>query len=108
MDTLDFASLTLGKFTLNKQMVKLDALVGSVKQIMNVSMMYKKDVALNFVIEEGVKNEILIDGQRLQQILINLLKNSEKFTLQGEIRLTLRNEVICCEENLRSSILKLD
>lgn len=43
--------------------------------------------------------EIKCDGQRLKQILINLLKNASKFTFEGFLRLTVRKTMLVYSKN---------
>jgi signal transduction histidine kinase len=43
--------------------------------------------------------EIKCDGQRLKQILINLLKNASKFTFEGFLKLTVRKTMLVNSKN---------
>jgi CheY-like chemotaxis protein len=50
----------------------------------------QKGVALNVDLQPEVPSTIYTDGQRLQQVLKNLLSNAFKFTDQGGVTLTIR------------------
>jgi signal transduction histidine kinase len=89
-DTLDYGMLAAGKFTLNFEQVKISELVNDVLKMILVQLMQKKDVQLNYWIEPGVPETFLTDYMRLKQVLINLLRNSVKFTFQGSINLLIR------------------
>lgn len=57
--------------------------------IIRVQNEHKHRVKLEQHVPDGIL-EIKCDGQRLKQILINLVKNASKFTFEGFIRLTVR------------------
>ena len=53
-------------------------------------MRLKRSVELNFMICADVPINFLTDHQRLRQILLNLMRNSIKFTYAGTISLKVR------------------
>ena len=59
--------------------------------IISVQMSLKKNVILRHSIAQGVPAMIESDGQRIKQILINLLRNAIKFTLKGYIEAVLKS-----------------
>lgn len=52
----------------------------------------EKKIALNFLCEDSVPLELIIDEQRIKQVLINLVQNSLKFTYEGSIAVIIKYE----------------
>ena len=86
-DILDISRLETGrlKFTYEKH-----DLIHLCRGILSTTACSRKGGVV-YVFNPAVETfEIETDGQRLQQILINLLSNANKFTENGEIRLDLK------------------
>ncbi|MBS1664448.1 MAG: response regulator [Bacteroidetes bacterium] len=83
---LDFSTLEAGKITLKEKDTDLRTCVEEVVEIF-IGRTLKAGILLHCHIEEDVPRRILIDTDRLRQILINLVGNAVKFTGQGEIRI---------------------
>jgi PAS domain S-box-containing protein len=49
-----------------------------------------ESVGLRFVVDAQLDEPVFVDGSMWERILLNLLSNALKFTLEGEIRVTLR------------------
>ena len=62
-------------------------LVSQVYNMLNVQLALKPNVTLSYEVNEDVPEIIQSDFQRLKQILINILRNSTKFTNQGRIEI---------------------
>ena len=87
-DMLDLARVEAGKLELNASTVNLPGLIDEVVGIIGVKADQK---GLRFEIENsGVPPLVRVDGQRLRQVLLNLLGNAVKFTDQGHVRLGVR------------------
>ncbi|MFD1630675.1 response regulator [Pseudopedobacter beijingensis] len=93
-DILDLSKIASGKFSLMKKEINLHHLLRSAIQLMQVKA-DEKLLDLNLEIDENVPRYVETDPLRLNQILMNLLSNSIKFTQKGHV--TLRAKVI--EEN---------
>ena len=46
---------------------------------------------MNFDIDKAVPNNLIVDGTRLKQIILNLVSNSIKFTDKGSVSLMIKN-----------------
>lgn len=100
-DLLDFAAIEKGNINLNIFEFSLNNLVQEVYELMKIQAEVKK---INIkVYNEFSKSDIQMrsDLRRIKQILINLLNNSIKFTLNGVVTLfigkTKRNNLIKIE-----------
>ena len=95
-DMLDMSMLRKGKVTLEKKPVDLDLLVSTAASIVERRM---EEHRLAFSIQGSFSYPVVVgDGFRIQQILLNLLDNAEKFTPEGgKVTLSLRQELT--EEN---------
>jgi len=83
-DILDFSKIESGKLELNIEKHNTIELSKQVLELVKYESNTKKiDLILN--IEENVPKYIWIDSIRLKQVLINLLTNALKFTLNGKI-----------------------
>lgn len=90
-EILDFSKIESGKFELIETEYMLPALVETVVHIIGVRFS-KKPVCLLIDIEPDTPIGLFGDNQRVQQILLNLLSNAEKFTQSGYVRLYWRWE----------------
>lgn len=83
-DVLDLASLESGKYTMHLSLCRCN----DVCRAAMASVQHRKapDVEMSFTSEVNDDFELMTDGKRLQQVLINFLTNAEKFTSHGEIR----------------------
>ncbi len=88
-DILDLAKIEAGHVDLRPEPV---ALADTVERLRATFEPLAKQKALAFHIETlpGIPLHIVTDGQRLLQVLKNLLGNAIKFTERGEVRLVLR------------------
>ena len=87
-DILDMSKIEAGKFSIDNAPFSLDALVEEIRYIFTSR---AQDADLEFTIEQQdhPQYQMMGDGRRIGQILINLLGNALKFTREGGIALTI-------------------
>ena len=88
-DLLDMASIEAGKVRLMPTVVDLRALL---EVACDSVRMRADEKQLNFVVvlDPALPTRVQIDGQRLRQVVLNLLANGVKFTDEGEVLLEAR------------------
>ena len=81
-DILDMSQIEQSKLHLNVQTMQVQELVDHISSIMTAQ---AEHAGLKFCIETGELKQVRFSGDelRLKQILINLLSNSFKFTMEG-------------------------
>ncbi len=85
-DILDISKIESGKFSIVRKEINLKELLKSVTDILR----FKADeklIQLDLDVDKNVPIYIEADGLRLNQILMNLLSNSIKFTEKGSVTL---------------------
>ncbi|MES2590562.1 MAG: ATP-binding protein [Bacteroidota bacterium] len=85
-DILDFSKIQSGKFVFEEIEFKLSKVIGSLTELM-LPKANEKNIRLVSVINSDVPEYLIGDPTRLNQIFLNLLGNSIKFTTQGEIKI---------------------
>ncbi|HET9003863.1 MAG TPA: response regulator, partial [Gemmatimonadaceae bacterium] len=88
-DILDLSKVEAGKMEVNPADVTMNDIRDFVERTFKPVAEQK---GLNFRVEitNGTPNSLYTDGQRLQQVIKNLLSNAMKFTERGEVALTVR------------------
>ncbi|NUO40147.1 MAG: HAMP domain-containing protein [Gemmatimonadaceae bacterium] len=88
-DILDLSKVEAGKMELDPAEVPIQEVAGFTRRTFEPVAQQK---GLNFAVEvqAGAPTSIYTDGQRLQQVLKNLLSNALKFTEKGSVTLTIR------------------
>ena len=85
-DILDLSKVEAGMLDLRVEPVRLDDVARSIRQQFE-PLAGQKGVSLKVALAEGIPARIITDGQRLEQILRNLLANALKFTDEGAVGL---------------------
>jgi CheY-like chemotaxis protein len=88
-DVLDHSKIEAGKLTLQLSPTSLHSLAASVAALFR-SNAEAKGLLLSLDIEPETADWVLADGQRLKQVLLNLVGNAVKFTERGSVTLSLR------------------
>jgi signal transduction histidine kinase len=91
-DLLDEAQIKAGKLSLTKQIFKTSSLLEAVHTTMD-KITTDKGLYLTEEIDPNMPESITGDARRLQQILINLVNNSAKFTEKGGIHIRILRNV---------------
>jgi signal transduction histidine kinase/ActR/RegA family two-component response regulator len=91
-DILDFSRIETGKLKLEKIEFNIKELIHKTTQILDFDAKRKK-LSLNIGIDEKINYNVIGDPLRVNQILINLLKNSLNSTEKGHIELELKELV---------------
>lgn len=84
-DVLDFSKMEAKKFTLDSYNFNIYSVFQNITDIMSIKA-NQKGLTLKYNIPPNIPN-LYGDGDRLYQILLNLLTNAVKFTEKGEITL---------------------
>jgi signal transduction histidine kinase len=87
-DTLELSRANAGKIKLNLQRTNVQSVIKTVVEMMQ-PIADAKELKL-FVTSDCAPTQVIADGQRLQQILINLLSNAIRYTESGSIELSCR------------------
>jgi signal transduction histidine kinase/ActR/RegA family two-component response regulator len=87
-DILDFSKLEAGRMELEKVPFDLHECVEGALALMRVESA-DKGLELSSEIRPGTPQTIVGDGERLRQILLNLLNNAVKFTDSGSVAVTV-------------------
>ena len=87
-DILDLSKVEAGQITIDSVTVPVDSMLQSLREMFEPMATAKH---LQFSVERvpGVPETFVTDGQRVTQILRNLLSNALKFTEHGEVALTV-------------------
>lgn len=85
---LDFSRLQANRLELVPQPMNLLSWVGSVVSVWR-ERAQKKGLYFRLYLAENLPDAVELDGERLHQIVHNLISNSLKFTTQGSIELAL-------------------
>ena len=88
-DILDFSKIEAGKLELDPAPVDVCDLA---RQALNIVRFpaERKELALRLDLPEDLPRVGVFDPVRLNQVLVNLLGNAVKFTLKGEVQLSVR------------------
>jgi len=90
-DILDLSSMEVGKMSIEKSVINLQEIVENVHDLI-LPRLSQKNVELIIDIDDSVPKYAIGDSLRLTQILINLLGNASKFTLQGTVTLRIKGQ----------------
>lgn len=90
-DILDYSKISSGKMDIIEDDYEPGHVVRDVSTIiMNRLKDKRRDVSLIIDYEPGIPLKLTGDGQRIQQILINLANNAVKFTNKGYVKLSFK------------------
>ena len=85
-DILDLSKIEAGKIELNIGDVSIQRMADGLSRTF-LPVAHEKGLALSMALEDGAPATIESDGQRIEQILKNLVSNALKFTEKGEVSL---------------------
>jgi len=101
-DILDFSKLSSGKMGVNTECFSIDQISICVGDAMGTRMADKKQ-KFKFVVDPYMPSFIMLDKQKLVQIIVNLVSNANKFTtIGGHIEIIFN----CPEPNTLQVIVK--
>lgn len=81
-DVLDFSSIESGKIKITNEIFDVKGII-SIISAMFYPQAKEKDIEFNISIESLTYEELIGDGMRFNQILVNLISNAIKFTPKG-------------------------
>ena len=90
-DLLDFSQIQQGKLVLNPQVVDLHSVLTEAHQIL-APRASEKGLKYNLQIDASVPKWVRIDPHRCTQIMLNLIGNALKYTLQGHVLIRVHYE----------------
>jgi two-component system sensor histidine kinase/response regulator len=90
-DILDFSKIEAGKLELDRAAFCLRDIVEDAVDIL-AERAHSKALELICDIPAEFDTRVCGDGQRLRQVIINLISNAVKFTEHGEVKITVRHE----------------
>jgi|GEM_PF-705417 len=88
-DVLDMASIEAGKVSLKPALVDLRALLDMACDSVRLRA-EQKELDFSLAVDATLPARVVVDGQRLRQVLLNLLANAVKFTDTGSVQLAAR------------------
>jgi signal transduction histidine kinase/DNA-binding response OmpR family regulator/CHASE3 domain sensor protein len=87
-EILDLSRIESGKLPLEHAIVPMAGIIDDMRMLFD-PIAKDKNLALNFITQEGTPAQLETDKMRLEQILKNLLANAFKFTAKGSVTLTV-------------------
>ncbi len=81
---LDYAKIESGKLDLEEVEFSVAYLIEDVLDLVSATEM-DKNIELLYNIDENVPDYVIGDSTRIQQVLVNLVRNAIKFTEEGEV-----------------------
>lgn len=90
-DILDVSRIESGSIVLNPQLTDIPGLIKKViDEQQNISMSEKKQIEIEFIQNDPVP-QLLIDSERIEQVLMNILNNARMYSIDKEmIKITLQ------------------
>lgn len=95
-DILDFSKMTSGNMALSEAPYNVCNLMNALKEDMAIRLR-DKNIAYTTDVDFTMPRELVGDELRIKQILMNLLTNAAKFTVNGEIKVSVSYERVAKE-----------
>ncbi|TDE17796.1 response regulator [Dyadobacter psychrotolerans] len=90
-DILDISKMEEGKFSIIPQPTDLRNVGKSIMDLLKFKG-DEKGISLGFYVDSKIPDCVMVDGMRLNQILMNLVGNAIKFTHQGSVNLRIEHD----------------
>ena len=102
-DVLDISKIEQGDIGIAETPYHLTECLEDINVIISAR---AKEKGLTFImdVDENLPEHLIGDGTRIQQVLINILNNSVKYTDRGAVVFSLRGEILEDEISLRAQI----
>ncbi|MDM8566330.1 response regulator [Candidatus Halobeggiatoa sp. HSG11] len=91
-DILDLSKVEAGKIEVQWETISLNTLLTSIERKFT-AIANDKGVKFTIKIADDIAPNLLTDGQRVKQIINNLLSNALKFTSEGEVKLIVQHPI---------------
>ena len=117
-DILDFSKLSTGKMNINKQCFVINEIIENIQNTIGQRINEKKQ-KLKCLVSEEVPEFIILDKQKLIQIIINLISNAHKFSdigsqiiinfkniNEGKLQISVKDEGIGISEQNQKKLFK--
>lgn len=103
---LDFSKIEAGKLELELQPVNVKQILESIHQVVRFDL-ERKNLNFAFSVDNDIPTELLLDSLRVKQILLNLIINAIKFTLEGQItiHLSFKKQNDSKQQKIRFSVI---
>ncbi|MEZ4883672.1 MAG: response regulator [Chitinophagales bacterium] len=88
-DILDLSKIEAGKIEYNENPIDLVGLIRALQKTFQIKL-NSKNIEVESFVDTAIENYILSDQMLINQILLNLLGNAEKFTESGSIGLQVK------------------
>ncbi len=102
-DILDLSKIEAGKLEIVKTESKIREIIFSTVS-MFIIQAKKKNIEIDVDIDSEIPEIIFADAIRIEQILLNLINNSIKFTPKGKIKLILSNYFINSDRHIKFTV----
>ena len=86
---IELSHLESGSFTLNERAVDSHLLFESIVELPRKKA-HKKALEFSLVIDQNVPQSLILDDEKIQEILANLIDNAIKFTKQGYVKVNVK------------------
>jgi len=90
-DLLDFSRLENNRFAIERSSFNVKNIIEGTCMALS-PMAQKKDIELNWDIDERLDRNYIADPYRIKQVLTNLISNAVKFTSDGSVEVTAKIE----------------
>lgn len=91
-DILDFSKIESGMLKIESRSLVLEDVIRSVCELLS-KQANDKSLNIHYSIDPDIPNELLGDASRIRQVLINLLGNAIKFTIQGHVEISVASRL---------------
>ncbi len=83
-ELIEFSRIESGDLTLHPQHIELAPFISEITALV-CNTEQKRNIRMSVQVDDTVPKTITVDPSRLRQIIINLLSNACKFTIEGEV-----------------------
>jgi signal transduction histidine kinase len=87
-DILDFSKIESGMLKIESRSLVLEDIVRSVFELLS-KQASDKSISIQYSMHPDIPNTLLGDTARIRQVLINLLGNAIKFTIRGNVKISI-------------------
>ncbi len=98
-DILDLSKIEAGKMVLDEQSFFLRACLQDALELFAPKAV-EKELALLYQVDPAIPDMFTGDASRLRQILINLINNAVKFTMEGEVVVLVTSHLVDQDEHI--------